>query len=361
MCGGITPLLSFIVGRRDDPIADDDHRPDRHVVMVGRQLRLRNSEAHQFIGVHERDASLLGVTGDWGDAARRLTEHVTVLCGADDGRYPSGNSLLIEGAGETIVIDPSVTVVANGGVGRRVDAIVNSHAHEDHVAGNGLWPDARVHVHAEDLPGVVDVEGLMDVYGLEGQARTDFTAEVIDEFHYTPRPDAQGFSDGHVFDLGGVQVEAVHLPGHTRGHSGFRIDGGVFFLSDIDLTGFGPYYGDMWSSLDDFDESLRRVRDEEADWYVTFHHKGIVEGRDTFVEMVDAFHAVIERRHSAMLDFLVEPQSLDDMVVNRFVYRPHVESTFANSVERRTAELHVARMIERGEAQEVAEGRYQRL
>ena len=81
---------------------------------------------------------------------------------------------------------------------------------------------------------------------------------MIEEFHYTPRPDANGFTDGHVWDLGGTHVEAVHLPGHTRGHSGFRIAGGVFFLSDIDLTGFGPYYGDVWSDLEDFERSLER-------------------------------------------------------------------------------------------------------
>jgi hypothetical protein len=125
-----------------------------------------------------------------------------------------------------------------------------------------------------------------------------------------------------VFDLGGgVTVEAVHLPGHTRGHSGFRIDG-VFFLSDIDLTGFGPYYGDVWSDLEDFEASLAKVRDEEADFYVTFHHKGVIEGRETFVEMVDAFTAVIGRRHDAMLEFLREPHTLDEMREHRFIYRP---------------------------------------
>ena len=132
------------------------------------------------------------------------------------------------------------------------------------------------------------------------------------------------------------------------------------FLSDIDLTGFGPYYGDVWSSLDDFDESLRRVRDEQARWYVTFHHKGIIEGRQAFVEKVDSFHAVIGRRHEAMLEYLAEPHTIDEMVAHRFVYRPHVELVFANSVERRTAELHVARMHERGEATEIEPGLWQR-
>jgi glyoxylase-like metal-dependent hydrolase (beta-lactamase superfamily II) len=200
----------------------------------------------------------------------------------------------------------------------------------------------------------------MDVYGLTGQSRQDFSRVVVDEFHYAPRPDAEGFRDGHVFDLGSIAVEAVHLPGHTRGHSGFRISGGVFFLSDIDLTGFGPYYGDAWSDLEDFEASLARVRDEEADYYVTFHHKGVIEGRETFLAMVDAFGAVIPRRHQAMLEFLAEPQSIDDMAEHRFVYRPHVQSIFADSVEHRSAALHVERMLRRGEAVEVEPGRYQR-
>jgi len=210
------------------------------------------------------------MTIDWGASARRLTPHVAVLAGPDNGAYPSGNSLYVRGEGESVVIDPSVTVVAMGGAPGPVDAVINSHGHEDHIAGNGLFADARVHVHREDVDGVASVEGLMDIYGWEGPVREAWAKTVVEEFHFAPRPDAIGFLDGTVFDLGGVTLEAVHLPGHTRGHSGFRISGGVFFLSDIDLTGFGPYYGDAWSDLDDFEASLVKIRDEDADHYVTF-------------------------------------------------------------------------------------------
>ncbi|MFZ1488352.1 MAG: MBL fold metallo-hydrolase [Ilumatobacteraceae bacterium] len=302
----------------------------------------------------------MSAIADWTGDERRLTSAVSLLPGADNGAYPSGNTLYVRGAGESVVIDPSITVVARGGLPNRVDAVLNSHSHEDHVAGNGLFPRARVHVHDADLPGVRSLDGLMDVYGLAGEARAAFAAVVVDQFHFAPRPDAQGFTDGHVFDLGGVTVEAVHLPGHTRGHSGFRISGGVFFLSDIDLTGFGPYYGDAWSDLEDFEASLGKVRDEEADWYVTFHHKGVIGSRETFVQMIDAFTAVIGRRHEAMLDFLGEPHTLEEMVRHRFVYRPHVEHVFADSVERRSARLHLQRMIGRGEAAEVSSGVYRR-
>jgi glyoxylase-like metal-dependent hydrolase (beta-lactamase superfamily II) len=300
---------------------------------------------------------------DWGDDTRKLTAGVSVLAGPSNGAYPSGNTLLVRGAGETVVIDPSVTVVERGGVpAPRVDAVLNSHSHEDHLAGNGVFPDARVHAHVADLPGVTSLDGLMDVYGYSGPLRDSFSSIVLEQFHFTPRPDARGFSDGHVFDLGGgLTVEAVHLPGHTRGHSGFRISDGVFFLSDIDLTGFGPYYGDAWSDLEDFEASLRRVRDEDADWYVTFHHKGVIEGRAAFVKMLDDFHAVIDRRHVAMLDFLSQPRTVDEMVAHRFVYRPHVEHVFADAVERRSSELHLQRMLARGEAVAHPDGTFERV
>ncbi|MET0461125.1 MAG: MBL fold metallo-hydrolase [Ilumatobacteraceae bacterium] len=296
----------------------------------------------------------------WGDDERPLTDSVSVLVGDASGAYPSGNSLLVKGRAETLIIDPSITVVERGGAPVPVDAVVNSHSHEDHVAGNGLFVDATIHVHTEDLPGIHSLEGLMAVYGLP--LDHEFATEIVEHFHYAPRPDATGFTDGHVFDLGGgTTVEAVHLPGHTRGHSGFRVGDRVFFLSDIDLTGFGPYYGDVWSDLDDFEASLAKVRDEDADYYVTFHHKGVIEGREKFLGLLDGFTAVIDRRHSAMLDYLVEPHSLEEMAEHRFIYRPHVETSFAGTVERRSAELHVARMVRQGEAVEVEPGRFQRV
>ncbi len=103
------------------------------------------------------------------------------------------------------------------------------------------------------------------------------------------------------------------------------------------------------------------MREEDADYYVTFHHKGVIEGREEFVRLLDGFTAVIDIRHAAMLEYLAEPHSLDEMAAHRFIYRPHVEMSFVDNVERRSAELHVARMLRRGEVAEVEPGRFQRV
>jgi len=295
---------------------------------------------------------------DWGDAERRLTARVSVLTGAKGGTYPSANSVLVRGDSETFLIDPSTEVVQRGGTPAPVDALLHSHAHEDHMCGNRLFADARVHIHEADLPGARSLDGMMAIFGFQDEAlERSFRRAVVDEFHFEPRPDAEGFADGARFDLGALCVEAVHLPGHTRGHSGFRIGEDVFFLADVDLTGFGPYYGDAWSDLDQFEESLHRVRDEDFAYYVTSHQKGVIEGRADFVERLDAYLGVIERRHAAMLEFLSEPHDLAEMAAHRFVFRPTAESPVLAQVETRSAELHVARMLARGEAVEVEPGR----
>ncbi len=295
-------------------------------------------------------------------ATDRRYGDIVVLVGADGGKYPDGNALVIEGADTRLLVDPSLTVWQRGASAVPIDGVLLSHVHEDHVPGLSNYPDTPISVHTLDHPAMASIDGLMDAFGYEGELRASWQQQVLDDFHYVARPDAVAFEDGHVWDLGGGRtVTAVFLPGHTAGHCGFLVEpDGFFYIADIDLTGFGPYYGDASSTLEGFEASLARCREIDARFYATFHHKGVVEGREPFLEALQTFGEVIARRDEAMLTYLAEPRSLDDLVRHRFVYRPNVELQFADAVERRCAELHLARLIPRGSVVEVAPGRYQR-
>jgi glyoxylase-like metal-dependent hydrolase (beta-lactamase superfamily II) len=286
---------------------------------------------------------------------------VTVLLGDKNGKYPHGNSLWIRGREATAVVDPSLGVVARADeLGGRADLVIQSHVHEDHVAGVHLFANAKVYAHREDAPGLHHLDGLMDIYGY-GSLDAAMRRVVLEQFHYVARPDAHGFDDGEVFTLGGTQIHAIHTPGHTRGHCVLLIEPeGVLFLGDIDLTGFGPYYGDAWSSLEDFERSLQRVRDLEARVWVSFHHVGIIDDRSTFLTKLDRFAARIAEREAALLEFLSEPHSIADMVRHRFLYRPHVDLPFIDAVERRTIEQHLDRLLANGLVERCASDGYRR-
>lgn len=288
-----------------------------------------------------------------------LAPHVTVLTGSDGGKYPDGNSMLVVGADGALVIDPSLTVHRRGGVPAAIDRVLVSHAHEDHISGLSTLGPLPVHVHVADAPGLRSLDGLMDVYGLFSGA-DEWRRTVVDEFHFVARPDTQGVVDGERFDLGGVTVTVVHLAGHTRGHCGFLVEpDGVAFVGDIDLSGFGPYYGDHWSDLDEFVTSLATVATIDARHYVTFHHKGVVDGRGEFLRQLAPYAAVIDRRDEALQAML--PATLDELADVGIVYRRGARpAMFGDSVERRTIAMHLQRLQRAGIVVEL-DGRFHRM
>ena len=288
----------------------------------------------------------------------RTLGRVTVLSGERGGRYPHGNSLLVTGSEETMLIDPSLSLIGRDSL-PFADRVLNSHCHEDHVAGNHLYPKVPWLLHEADLPGIRSLDAMMAIYGMSPRIAAAFRHVLVDDFHYTPRPDAIAFRDGDVFELGDVRVRVIHAPGHTRGHCVLHVEPeDVLYLGDIDLSSFGPYYGDAWSSLEDFERTLARVREIDARWYATFHHIGVVEGRDAFVERIDRFAAVIGTREARLVAFLAEPRTVDEIVAHRFVYRPGDAVPFADDVERRSMTQHLARLATQGRVDEVEPGRY---
>ncbi len=287
------------------------------------------------------------------DAHRRqLGRYTTVLFGHEQGKYPDGNSVLVQGTTGSVLIDPSLTV-ASADPPFEVDTVLLTHSHEDHAAGVAAVRWGSLKVHDNDLEALQSVDGLMALYGLPRALWPQMTEFVSGRFRFVGWPQAEGIVDGDVTDLGGVTITLVHAPGHTSGHSLYLIEGDdgvrVVVTGDIDLTGFGAYYGDAASSLDSFEQTLQMARDLVADHYVTFHHKGVVDGHETFVEAVDAYADSFRRREDALLALLQQPRSFDDLVAEGIVYRAGTRpAVFGESVERRTIQQHLDRLRANG-------------
>ena len=247
----------------------------------------------------------------------------TVLYGRERGKYPDANCVLVEGE-RRVLLDTTPGLVERGreAVGD-VDDILLTHAHEDHQAGNFLWPGAGVWAHERDVEGLRSLEGMLDIFTRVPERRERLRGLLLETYHYVERPDARAFVDGHVFDLGaGVTVEAVHTPGHTHGHCAFLVEpASLLFLGDVDLSSFGPFYGDETGSLIEFEQTLEKLAALEAEHYLSGHHIGLVD-RSTYLERLERYHDKIRERDRRLVEFLALPHDLDDIAEHRFVYRP---------------------------------------
>ena len=273
------------------------------------------------------------------------------------GKYPDANCVLVSGTEERVLLDTTPGLVARGvGAVAPIDRILVSHAHEDHTAGNFLFPEAEVHVHRADLAGLVSLEGMLDLFGPPSEGRAALGKKLVDVFNFSPRPDAIPFEDGDIFELGGgSRVEVLHTPGHTRGHCSFWIQpADILFLADVDLTGFGPFYADAWGSLEDFEATLRKLRPLEARYYLSGHHVGLLSGRRAFLERLDRYEAKLADREQRLLTYLDEPHTIEEIAAHRFIYRP--QDPGSDHVERRSMSQHIDRLIALGSIEEPEPG-----
>lgn len=95
--------------------------------------------------------------------------------------------------------------------------VVNSHGHVDHACGNAQFGGAYIHPADLDLCREHNGPEMRQSELESAQVPPDFDMErylSLGPGVLTP------VGEGHIFDLGGISLEVVHLPGHTAGSIG---------------------------------------------------------------------------------------------------------------------------------------------
>jgi len=285
---------------------------------------------------------------------------VTVFFGEKNGKYPDGNQVVVRGTDTRVVFDSPPVANRIGPAFDDADLCILGHVHEDHVCGLHRIARAAVHVHEADVQAARSWEGLARHYGYPQKVLDDMKIKVQRDFSWTARPDAQAYSDGATWDVGGARIRAFHMPGHTSGHSVLLVEPhGVAFIGDIDLSGFGPYYGDATSSLAQFRDTLRRVVDVPAKVWITSHHRGAVTDRAHFLAALSAFSAKLDERTAKLLQMLgSEPRTLAELVAQRLIYPPGHAELWVDDVEARTIGQHLDELIAQGRVERVEPDRF---
>ena len=129
-----------------------------------------------------------------------INDHVWLLDDHDAACY------VVAGEKQALVIDTSIGLADIRKAAESLTdlplILVNTHGHLDHFGGN--WSFEKAYMNLADLKLA---EEDMDYPELQ---------DAIRKFNVTYPPYVH-VEDGHIFDLGGLQLEVIYFPGHTAG------------------------------------------------------------------------------------------------------------------------------------------------
>jgi glyoxylase-like metal-dependent hydrolase (beta-lactamase superfamily II) len=157
----------------------------------------------------------------------------------DGGTWDVDNNVWIVGNDEECVIIDSphdAAAIISQVRGRKVLAILQTHAHNDHIGA------AREVADAVGAPIYLNPEDLV----------------LWEQVYPDAKPDRE-LKDGDVFEVGGAALRAIHTPGHSPGSTCFYLESeGTVFTGDTLFNG-GP--GATGRSYSDYPTILASIRE----------------------------------------------------------------------------------------------------
>lgn len=278
---------------------------------------------------------------------REIVPGIWLIPGANKGRFPFSHSLYLE-APASVLIDAGAGSILRDGLPGPVDRVLLTHYHRDHVSGCRLFPGAHFSIHPADAPATGSLDGFLSLSGLR-ELPGDILEQIIRERDFHPIPVHHHLADGESFTCGHFTVRVLHTPGHTPGHCAFFIEEPeILFGADIDLTAFGPWYGNISSDVDYFRESIMKVRDLGSELFLSSHSLP-VRGKQA-LPLLDAFAAAIEERDRQILELLRRrPMTLDELTDEKLIYGRHpAPSGLYRLFERNMVRQHLNGLVRRG-------------
>ena len=148
--------------------------------------------------------------------------------------------------GDTVVVDPAYaandlvdTLEADG---MRLSGVLVTHHHPDHVGGSMM---------GFELKGLAELLERQSVPVHVNRLEADWVSQITG----IPRSDLTSHEHGDKVNVGDIEIELLHTPGHTPGSQCFLLDGRLvagdtLFLEGCGRTDFpGGNVDDMYRSL----------------------------------------------------------------------------------------------------------------
>jgi len=285
-----------------------------------------------------------------------LRNGIVFVKGLNNGRFPFSNSLLIKGLKKTLLIDVGAGFDALIKFKNKVDLVVITHLHVDHFALSYLFKGKKVYVPAVESK----YKKLVDLaYRYVSKELVNMWLSFVKDVVKAKDPYfTDVYEEGDVFDLGGVKVQPIYAPGHTVGHYVMLVDNNVVYGADIDLTNFGPWYGHIESSIEDFKKSIRRIMEIRPEIYVS-SHKAPIKGSEKILAELEKYAEKFDETRMKILEALKEPKSLDELVkMNLIYYKKPYAPKLLEYWEKNMILHHLKSLIKQGIIKKIENKRY---
>ncbi|MDE6625542.1 MAG: MBL fold metallo-hydrolase [Lachnospiraceae bacterium] len=150
---------------------------------------------------------------------------------------------------------------------------VNTHGHFDHIGGN--WSFDKVYINFEDLSLAKETLAMPEIQATTRQFG----------FQY---PEYLQIEDGQIFDLGGLELQAYYLPGHTAGE--------IVLLDRADRILFS---GDgvieqIWMQLPESLPIRTQIQSMQRIQHLRTEFDSILTGHSRCAEKAELFDALLE-------------------------------------------------------------------
>lgn len=263
------------------------------------------------------------------------------------------NSILVHGE-RPVIVDPSasLTLIEQIAQTRTVKTVLNTHYHGDHRSLNQLFRgDVVFASHEADAGPISDHREYARVSDSDPNSPySQWTLDVFKKYKIVECPVSLKLKEGDVLDTGEERIRIVHAPGHTPGHCALYFESAdLLYLSDIDLTPYGPWYANVVSDLEQFKESVARVRTFECSHYVPSHGERIYD-RQTFLEKIDRYARHFAERDEKILDLVkTGPIDMAALCSQGIIYKTlSLSDPLKAYFQFQMVEKHIARLVATG-------------
>ncbi|MGI6453571.1 MAG: MBL fold metallo-hydrolase [Syntrophomonadaceae bacterium] len=262
-----------------------------------------------------------------------------------------------------LLVDGDVKVLFDTGCGEedlavlkelKPDIIINTHYHEDHILHNADFPESRIWAHRLDAPAISSREAFKEYFGFTAFDKDQLGEEFLDYVQLQPTPVDRELENGDVLDFGRLKFRVVHAPGHSAGHCAFHLEeNNTLLTGDIDLSNFGPWYGNVSSDLEDFIQSIKKCQEINPDFLIS-SHKGIIA--DNIQERLQKYLDIIFQREEKILRALETPLTLDQLAAKRIFYGDRFQGNeLYGLMEKIAITKHLEKLMRLGEIEKDTE------